>query len=270
MSKITFLIFGDIVGKIGRQALIKNLPDLKKRYKPDLIIANAENLAHGRGITPKSIQEMADAGINVFTSGQHVWDNQTGVRLLDDHAWSKRLIRPINVPPTRQGKGWTTINIKNLNVTLLNLQGRLFMPPESSSPFFSFERFWKEHQKDDPNTLLIIDFHAEATSEKLAFGNFVDGRASVIFGTHTHVPTADLKVLPQGTAYISDVGMVGALDSVIGFEKNSSIERFLNLTEAPYKLEEHGQAEINGVILSLDFKTKKYSKLHQIRKIVDI
>ncbi|MDF1497262.1 MAG: TIGR00282 family metallophosphoesterase [Patescibacteria group bacterium] len=270
MKKINFLIFGDIVGKIGRKALIQNLSNLKAKYKPDLTIANVENLAHGRGITKKTLQEIKDAGVDVFTSGHHVFENQQGLPLLDNEEWSKVLIRPANVGPNLPGSGWIHLNIKDTRVSILNLQGQLFMPQDPSSIFLSFDRFWKEQVNESSKSIIIIDVHAETTSEKNAFANYVDGRANIVFGTHTHVPTADLRVMPNGTVQLTDVGMVGAHDSVIGFEKNSSIKRFLAESTAPYKIPETGPAEINGLFVSLDMDTHKVLKVEQIRETVAI
>ena len=267
----TLMFFGDVVGKIGRRGLAKALPDLKKRFQPDLVVANVENLAHGRGITPQTIQELSDAGIDAFTSGDHIWQNPTGAPLLDDPQWQQRLIRPANVDPKLPGKGWTKINVKGCDVILLNLQGRLFITQEASSPFLAFDRLWNEFSaQDGHDPLMIVDFHAEASSEKRAFGHHVDGRATLVYGTHTHIPTADAQILANGTAYVTDVGMVGALDSVIGFEKNGSIKRFLEQTTAPYELSEKGQVEINGLVVKIDLDAKKASGLDRIREIVDI
>jgi len=267
--KCTILVFGDVVGKIGRLALAAALPKLKSKFKADLVLANAENLAHGRGITPKIILDLESAGVDAFTSGHHVWENQTGLQLLNDPA--HHIVRPANVDPFLAGKGYMILNVGNHEIAVLNLQGQLFMSQTASSPFLAFDRCWAEltaTAKTKP--VVIVDLHAEATSEKLALGNYVDGRAAAVYGTHTHVPTADEKILPDGTAYQTDVGMVGALDSVIGFEKNSSIKRFLQQTEAPYKLTEKGLAEVNGLAITLDMNTGKTLHLDRIREIVDI
>ncbi|MBD3281495.1 metallophosphoesterase, partial [Candidatus Uhrbacteria bacterium] len=185
MSKLNILIFGDVVGKIARKALTAKLPDLKSRYKPDLTIANVENLAHGRGITEKSLKDISEAGVDFFTSGHHVFENQKGLPLLDDPDWSERLIRPANVDPALPGIGWTHLKIKQMQVSILNLQGQLFMPQEASSVFLSFDRFWAEQISDSSNQITIVDIHAETTSEKNALAHYVDGRADIIYGTHT-------------------------------------------------------------------------------------
>lgn len=270
MPQINLLIFGDVVGKLGRKALAKKLPELKTRFQPHLTLANAENLAHGRGLTESTLKELIEAGVDAFTSGQHVWENQQGAPLLSDEQWSKRLIRPANVDPLLPGSGTMSFNVLGKPITIANLQGRLFMPQEASSPFLSFDRIWQDLSSTQAKPIVIVDFHAEATSEKQAFGHYVDGRASLVYGTHTHVPTADAKILPQGTAYCTDIGMVGLADSVIGFEKNSSIKRFLEETNAPYELLNSGQAEVNGLALSLDLDSNQVLSLEQIREFVDI
>lgn len=270
MTQFTLLFFGDVVGKIGRKALAKQLPDLKKRFQPNLTIANVENLAHGRGITESTLKEMVDAGIDAFTSGHHVWENPQGLSILDDGDWSKKLIRPANVDPKLAGKGLMVLENKGQEVVIINLQGQLFVPQETSSPFLAFDRFWQEIEAKNPKPLVIVDLHAEATSEKMAFANYVDGRANLVFGTHTHVPTADAKILPKGTGYCTDLGMVGMHDSVIGFEKNSSIKRFLGETQAAYELQNEGPAEINGLVITFDLDTKAVISLTKIREIIDI
>ncbi|MDD2786106.1 MAG: TIGR00282 family metallophosphoesterase [Patescibacteria group bacterium] len=287
-NQATILLFGDIVGKIGRRALLAKLPELKKRFNADLTIANVENLAHGRGITAKTLDELVEGGVDAFTSGHHVWENQQGAPLLSDTNWSNRLIRPANVDPSLQGKGFMTLDVKGEPVTIVNLQGRLFMSQEASSPFLAFDRIWKNINSLDPRVssdspeddrersagdrgpIMIIDLHAEATSEKMAFGQYVDGRASLVYGTHTHVPTNDAKTLVNGTGYLTDIGMIGLKDSVIGFEKNSSIKRFLDLTEAPYELLDKGTAEVNGLALTINLDTRQVLDLIQIREFVDI
>lgn len=270
MTKINILIFGDVVGKIGRLALKKHLPVLQKKYSPDITAINVENLAHGRGITPGTLQEMSDLGVDIFTSGHHVWENQHGLPLLNNQKWQARLIRPLNVDPKLAGVGYCVATVKSTHVIFLNLQGQLFMSQEASSPFLAFDRFWKEIVPQYPNSIVVVDFHAEATSEKQALGHYIDGRASLIYGTHTHVPTADAQILEKGTGYITDAGLVGAHDSVIGFEKNSSIKRYLEESTAPYELISHGQAVINALLWTVTIDKMGENKLRQIREIVDI
>lgn len=270
MTCINILIFGDVVGKIGRLALKKHLPILKDMYSPDITAINAENLAHGRGITPSTLQEMSSLGIDIFTSGHHVWENPQGLPLLDCPEWQTRLIRPLNVDPKLTGVGYCVTTLKSANVIFLNLQGQLFMPQESSSPFLAFDRFWTEIVPRYPNPIAVVDFHAEATSEKQALGHYIDGRATIIYGTHTHVPTTDAQILENGTGYITDVGMVGAHDSVIGFEKNSSIKRYLKESTAPYEIPSQGRAVINAVLWIITLDKKGANQIKLIKEIIDI
>lgn len=270
MTQAKLIFFGDVVGKIGRKALAKKLPELKTRFQPDLTIANAENLAHGKGATENTLKELLDAGVDAFTSGHHIWGNPQGLPLLADNDWSKKLIRPANVDPSLPGKGSMRLTVKGKEVVVINLQGQLFVPREASSPFLTFDRFWKEIEVQEPKPLVIVDLHAEATSEKMAFAHYVDGRANLVYGTHTHVPTADVKILPKGTGYCTDIGMVGLYDSVIGFEKNSSVKRFLGETQAAYELLNNGPVEINGLVTTFDFDTHRVLNLEPIREIVDI
>ncbi|MDD5437661.1 MAG: TIGR00282 family metallophosphoesterase [Patescibacteria group bacterium] len=270
MQQINLMFFGDVVGKIGRKALAKQLPVLKEQFKPDLTVANVENLAHGRGLTETTMKEIVEAGIDAFTSGHHVWENPQGIPILNDENWSKKLIRPANVDPKLAGQGIMRLKIKGQEIVIINLQGQLFVPQETSSPFLAFDRFWQEISAQNPKPLVVVDLHAEATSEKMAFANYVDGRANLVFGTHTHVPTADAKILPKGTGYCTDLGMVGLHDSVIGFEKNSSIKRFLGETQSAYELQNNGPAEINGLVAAFNLDTMSIISLTKIREIVDI
>jgi metallophosphoesterase (TIGR00282 family) len=270
MAQINLLLFGDVVGKIGRKALCQALPGLKARYQTDLTVANAENLAHGRGITDGTLTEMANGGVDAFTSGSHVWENKQGLPMLLDDRWNRRLVRPANLNPLLPGNGFMVLEAKGVPIIILNLQGRLFIQQEASSPFLSFDRFWQETVPQYANPIVIVDLHAEATSEKQAFGHYVDGRATVIYGTHTHVSTTDAKILAKGTAYCTDIGMVGLSDSVIGFDKNSSIKRFLEESEASYELLSNGRAEVNGLAVTLDLDTRQVSEPKLIREFVDI
>lgn len=270
MTQAKLMFFGDVVGKIARKALAKHLPILKSRFNPDLVIANAENLAHGRGATENTLNELLAAGVDAFTSGHHIWENAQALPLLSGETWSKKIIRPANVDPSLPGIASMNFEIQGYKIYVLNLQGQLFIPQETSSPFLAFDRFWQEISNQEPTPLVIVDLHAEATSEKMAFGHYVDGRANLVFGTHTHVPTADAKILPKGTGYCTDLGMVGSHDSVIGFEKNSSIKRFLGESQAAYELLSEGPAEINGLVATFDLDSKAVLNLEQIREIVDI
>ena len=261
MFKILF--FGDIVGALGRQGVVSNLPSLKEELAPDLIVANVENLAHGRGITAKTLQELDAAGVDAYTSGNHVWENPVGLSCFDDPIWKNRLVRPANVDPTRAGRGATVVEKNGVRILLVNLMGQLFMKDTMSSPFLSLDRILAENVAD----LRLVDIHAEATSEKEALGHYADGRVTAVFGTHTHVPTADAKILPGETAYVTDVGRNGGYHSVVGFEKKAAIQRFLDPSSHAYDPSEEGPTEINAVLLTADPATGLAVRLDRIRRI---
>lgn len=219
--KVAF--FGDIVGRTGRKALARVLPHIRQDHRIDFSVANVENAAGGFGITEKALRELEQTGIDCFTSGNHVWDKKEGVPLLDTMA---NLLRPANYPPGCPGRGCVVFDVSGTKVIVLNLQGRVFMPA-IDCPFRTASRCLGELA--EPGGVIIVDIHAEATSEKVAMGWYLDGRVSLVVGTHTHVPTADARILPGGTGYITDVGMVGAYDSVIGVEKQAIIDKFLSM-----------------------------------------
>ncbi|OGL73459.1 hypothetical protein A3E39_02755 [Candidatus Uhrbacteria bacterium RIFCSPHIGHO2_12_FULL_60_25] len=269
MKPFTILYFGDVVGKIGRTALMNVLPDMKRRYAPDLTIANVENLTHGAGIAPKQLQVLADVGVDAFTSGNHVWENPDGLAMLDDPAWAGRLIRPANMRRGEPGRGSAVYKTKDgVSVLLVNLMGQVLFPETVESPFTSLDTIIASHTSDRPN-VVFVDFHAEATSEKEALGHYADGRVAALVGSHTHVPTADAKILPGGTAYCTDVGRVGAYDSVIGFEKKGVLERFLTGGDMPYDIPKKGQSEVNGIAVRVDVQTGRATGLDRIREFVE-
>lgn len=248
------LFFGDIVGRVGRSGVKQILPQLKEKYQPDIIIANGENLAHGVGITPKTVQEMLDAGIDIFTSGNHVWDKPNGEEILqaDDPA----VIRPLNYGDRKSGIGYKEIVVGEKKLLAINLQGQVFMADETDNPFIAIDKFFSSHAPKNYDAI-FIDFHAEATSEKVAMGWHVDGRASVLAGTHTHIPTADAKILPDGTAYISDVGMTGASDSVIGVNKEGVLSRFKEDANGNhFEYAEEGKCGINAIFVEIGEQRK--------------
>lgn len=230
------LFIGDIVGKIGRMSIKSLLPLILNKYKVDLVLANGENAAGGFGITEKVATELFSFGIQVITSGNHIWDKKESLPYIGRES---RIIRPANYPPGVPGVGSTIIEIREKKIGIINLSGRVFMS-NIDCPFrvgiAEIERIRKE------TNIILIDFHAEATSEKIAFAYYVDGKVSAVIGTHTHVQTADEKILPGGTAYITDVGMTGPSDSVIGIDKEQIIERFL--LQMPKKFE---TAKGNGI-----------------------
>lgn len=266
------LFFGDIVGQIGRRALKQVLLELKKEFEPDLVLANGENVAHGQGITEEAMKEVLDAGVDYLTGGDHIFALGGSEALLADV--DKKILRPFNWPGNAVGRGFVLLNVGARRVLLVSLIGRVFMKHDFDDPFVKVKEllgeysFGGQEQGSEKVDAIIVDFHAEATSEKAALAWFLDGQISALLGTHTHVPTADEKILPQGTAFISDVGMVGALDSVLGADKNIIIKRFL--TQRLFKIEPAigDKAEVNGVLLELDDKTGLARNILRVRKIV--
>jgi metallophosphoesterase (TIGR00282 family) len=226
--KIAF--FGDIVGKPGRRAVAYALPRIKEEHGVDLAIANVENAAAGFGISEKVMKELEGTGLGFYTSGNHIWDRKEGIALLDR---KKTLLRPANYPGDPPGRGYAVITVGALSVGVVNLQGRVFMP-HIDCPFQAVSKILGELRSRCP--VIIVDFHGEATSEKLAMGWFLDGKVSVLAGTHTHIPTKDCRILPKGTGYITDVGMTGSYDSILGVEKEAVVERFLTMRPVRFEV----------------------------------
>ncbi|MBN1778877.1 MAG: TIGR00282 family metallophosphoesterase [Candidatus Buchananbacteria bacterium] len=260
------LFFGDVVGKIARRALKIALPDLKSQFEPDVIIANIENVAHGTGITEKTKQELKEIGIDYFTSGDHIFDKPEIGELINKKDFD--LIRPANYPKNDPGQGYKIVEVGTRKLMIVNLSGQVFMKRECGNPFTAIDEIIKQAEKQ--NAAIIVDLHAEATSEKIAFGLYVDGRVAAVVGTHTHVPTADAKILPKGTAYVTDLGMVGAVDSVLGMTKEISIQRFLNQETRLERIPETGAVEIGAAIIDIDPKEKIAKKIVKLDKIVEV
>lgn len=260
------LFFGDIIGEPGRKAIAKIVPEWREKYEPDLVIANGENLAHGAGVTEKSLKEILDAGIDVVTSGNHIFNKKEALNLLDDK--NVPLIRPANWPPIPYGKGYWIAEAGIWKVLVVSLNGRLFFRECLDCPFRKASEMLE--QLDENFDAVVVDFHAEATSEKKAMGYHLDGKVAAVLGTHTHVQTADEKILPGGTAFISDVGMVGVADSVIGFEKNGSVEGWLTQVTTKWELAKDGPVEVCAVLVEVDNKTKLGKKIERLQKLVVI
>ncbi len=253
------LLIGDIVGKVGRTTLKFFLPNIMSRYKIDVVIANGENSAGGFGITEKTALELFSYGVNVITTGNHVWDKKEAVSYI---AKEGRILRPLNYPAGVPGSGsiiFTTNNKKQIAV--LCVSGRVFMNT-LECPFRTTES--EIAKLKEYTDIIVIDFHAEATSEKIAFGYYMDGKVSAVIGTHTHVQTADETILPNGTAYITDVGMTGPLNGVIGIDKEQIIQRFL--THLPRKYDVAGGTGIlSGVVFEIDDKNGKAISIHRLQ-----
>lgn len=241
-SKI--LAIGDIVGQPGRRVVKVFLESLRENHQPDLVIANAENAAGGYGLTPAIADELLGYGIDVLTSGNHIWTHKEIIPYMDG---SLPLIRPLNYPPGVAGRGYL---VKD-NFVVVNLIGRVFLG-EFDCPFRAVDELFEN--MGSKGLMIIVDFHAEATSEKMAMGYYLDGRVGAVLGTHTHVATADNRVLPRGTAYITDLGMSGVRDSVIGDDTQAALDRFLTATPGRLPVA-RGRAMLNGALITLDEKT---------------
>jgi len=261
-NTIKILFIGDIVGRPGRNATKKILPEIIKDHNVDFVIANGENLAAGSGMTYETYREMKEAGVDLFTSGNHIWKNKDIIPYLDDSR--VRIIRPMNYPKGVSGRGSAILEKGKKKLLVLNFQGRVFMSEGLDDPFRLAENFVKEN-----NLPILIDFHAEATSEKVAFANFLDGKVAAIIGTHTHVQTADEKIFPGGTGYITDVGMTGPVDSVLGVEKEIIIERFLTQLPVSHKVAS-GEVNFSALVLEIDIKTKKTLHILRINQLVNL
>lgn len=267
------LFFGDITGKSGREAVAQILPKLHKSEKPDLVIANIENAAHGKGVTKRIFDSLVEIGIDFFTSGNHIYSKPEAEEVLNDYP--DKIIRPANFSDSLPGRGQALIDVGGVPVLMLNLNGTVFMETqfdksEIANPFLKLDEILAE--AEDSVKIKILDFHAEATSEKRAMGYYADGKVSAVLGTHTHVQSADSQVLPLGTGYVSDVGMTGAANSVIGVKKDYALKRFLvgegTQQRTPLPVDESDSYEIGYAIMEIDEDTGKckniFSKLEYI------
>ncbi len=259
------LIFGDLFGSTGIDALAEVLPRLKAAHDPTLVIANVENLANGKGVTAPLLARVFQAGVDVATSGDHAWDERGSLPLYETE--SARLVRPANFPPGVPGRGWTTLTRGTVTIVVANFIGRVFFRGQYDDPFRSAETWLGALPRTQP-LVTLVDFHAEATSEKRAFGFFLDGRVTGVWGTHTHIPTADEQLLPNGTAYLSDVGMTGALRSVIGLPIAPVLEGFRTQISLGTRPEAARPWEVNALLLDIDERTWKARGIQRIREIL--
>jgi metallophosphoesterase (TIGR00282 family) len=254
------LFIGDTVGKAGRTIVRQYLKQLQEEYEVDLTILNCENAAAGFGVTPKIADEFFDWGIDVLTSGNHIWDKKEIMPYLDE---SSRLLRPANYPADNPGKGVCTVKTSSgEQAAVINLQGRVFMPP-TDDPFRVADAELAKLPKD--LKVIFVDMHGEATSEKVAMGWYLDGRVSAVVGTHTHIPTADETILPGGTAFLTDAGMAGPFYSVIGVVKEDVIRRFLTSINSSFETASQ-DARLNGVFVEVDSQTGKAIHIERIHR----
>jgi metallophosphoesterase (TIGR00282 family) len=255
---LKILFIGDVVGRPGRIALASRLDRLVDRNNIDLVVVNGENAAAGFGLTADLAREFYDLGVDVLTSGNHIWDKREVYDYLDSQ---KRLLRPANYPSGLPGRGHGVFSTSaGIKVGVINLEGRVFMN-NLECPFRTADALVDElHQQTQ---VILVDFHAEATSEKAALGCYLDGRVSALVGTHTHVQTADERILPGGTAYITDVGMTGSRDSVIGIRKELAVEKFLSLLPVRFEVAKK-DAVVCGVVLTIDEKTGRATGVERV------
>jgi len=254
---LRILVIGDIIGKPGREAVRELLPGLLHEYTLDLVVANGENTAGGLGLTPDTAQELFDSGVDVITSGNHIWHHKEILPYLDGNL---PILRPLNYPPAAPGHGYLFRD----NVLVVNLIGRTFIG-DFDCPFRAMDKLLAEF--NDKAKVIIVDFHAEATSEKVAMGWYLDGRISALLGTHTHVGTIDSRIFSRGTAYVTDIGMVGPKDSVIGVDADSVLKRFL--TQIPRRLPVgKGRVSFDAIFVEVDEDTGKAIAIKRIGRLV--
>ena len=252
------LMIGDVIGRPGRRAVQALLPGLRDEYRIDLVVANGENAAGGFGLTIETAQDLFDYGVDAITSGNHIWDQREIIPYLDEDV---PILRPLNYPPAVPGRGYVSVQ----GVLVVSLIGRVFVG-NFDCPFRAMDVLLEELGGSHP--VILVDFHAEATSEKMAMGWYLDGRVSTVIGTHTHVGTADARVLPQGTAYLTDVGMVGPTHSVIGSNIEDVLARFLNQTPRRLNVAK-GPVRFNSVMVEIEESTGKATRIERVDREVD-
>jgi metallophosphoesterase (TIGR00282 family) len=258
---VIIAFIGDVVGQSGRRVLARTVPHIRSGHGATVVIANAENSAGGFGFNAASIAEMESAGVDFFTTGNHVWDKREGTPLLDAKS---NLVRPANYPDA-PGRGMQFVPGTEGCAVVINLQGRVFLPP-LDCPFRTVDRLLAELPKSA--RIIIVDMHAEATSEKIAMGYYLDGRVSLVVGTHTHVPTRDARILPGGTGYVTDVGMTGAYDSILGVRKEDVIERFLSMRPTRFEVAKD-DLRCDYVIADIDDDTGRVRRLEHMQAALE-
>jgi len=256
------LFFGDVFGKPGRKIVRDHLPELKKEFKIDVIIANGENLAQGKGVTEKTCAELFNAGVAAFTSGNHLWDQKSSLEYIKKE---KRIVKPLNFPQNAPGFDHVILEVGKSKLAVLCIVGQSFMAP-AAFPFEKISEFLPKIREITPN--IIIDFHAEATAEKRVLGFYLDGKISALLGTHTHIQTADEEILPSGTAYITDVGMTGPHDSIIGTDKEIILEKVITGVPIRFEVAKSG-LQINAVVIEISEVSGKAVSIKRIRRKID-
>lgn len=262
--KILFL--GDMVGKPARYAVSRFVAEKKEKYGIDVVIANSDNLAHGRGVTRKTAEEMLGAGIDFLTCGDHAWDGPQAFDIAGKG--DLNFVFPANLPGMDYDLSRKVFEIEGVKILAMNLAGTVFMNRETVSPFEVADKILEENKQGDDAKIIIMDFHAEATSEKKAMGAYLNGRVSAVVGTHTHVQTADEEILSKGTAYITDLGMTGIGNSILGCEEKAVLDQFLHKTPFKYKLAEDDAVMLEGALVDIDERTGKAMKIERFREAV--
>ncbi|PLR84285.1 TIGR00282 family metallophosphoesterase [Bacillus canaveralius] len=252
------LFIGDVVGSPGRDMVSSYLSRLKEKFRPTITIINGENAAGGKGITDKIYRRFLEEGAQAITLGNHAWDNREIYEFIDD---AKNMVRPANLPDGTPGKGIVYLKVNQDEVAVINLQGRAFMTP-IDCPFKKADQLIEEARKR--TSIIFVDFHAEATSEKQAMGWYLDGRVSAVVGTHTHVQTADERILPAGTAFLTDVGMTGPYDGILGVERDAVLKRFLTALPVRFEVTKEGRTQLSAVIIDIDKQDGKAKKIQTI------
>lgn len=253
------LFIGDVVGSPGRDMVAQYLPALKDKYKPHVTIINGENAAAGKGITEKIYKQFLQWGAQVITMGNHTWAKKEIFEFIND---AKYMIRPANFPENNPGKGMVFLNVNGTEIAVINMQGRTFLQA-TNDPFAKIDELIEIAKKR--TNIIFVDFHAEATSEKQAMGYYADGRVSAVVGTHTHVQTSDERILPQGTAYITDVGMTGPYDAILGVEKETIIQKFLTSLPVRHEVDKKGRTQLSAVLVTVDDKSGKTTAVERIQ-----
>ncbi|MEJ5284530.1 MAG: TIGR00282 family metallophosphoesterase [Brevinematia bacterium] len=259
------LAFGDIIGEPGRRVFASTIHKIREKFLPDLIVVNGENSAHGFGITEEIVKSFFNTGVDVITSGNHIWQKKEIFNFIDKYP---SLIRPINYPPGTPGNGIVILEKANVKIAVINAMGRIFMDA-IDCPFRTVEN-QLNYLKENNVKIVLVDFHAEATSEKQVFGWYFDGKLTAVWGTHTHIQTSDERILPKGTAYITDIGMCGARDSVIGMKVEESYRKVIQHLPVKFSPADSGANIIEGIAIDIDIKSGKANLISRIREIVSI
>ena len=257
------LMVGDIFGRAGRRTFAEITPKLKSEKNIDIVVANGENAAHGHGLTVSTFNELLSSGADIITTGNHVWSNKEILEIIDVEPF---LLRPANFPEGTPGNGFCIYPYRAKNIGVINVMGRTFMQAVDC-PFVCAEKIVEQIKKQCD--IILVDFHAEATSEKMSLGYFLDGKVTAVVGTHTHVQTADGRILPNGTGYITDLVMVGIYDSVIGLDIESVVEQFISCRKGKFTVPENGRCIYTGVVLDIDNATNKLNNIESVRVLTN-